>query len=177
MRTSLVLIVLALLLYTPGCLTTNGGAKLTWNQQQALARAAGDNAAIPVLDYTEVTQPAMTELVNAIIKFIETGDISKDQLRTYVQAAAAKAGLKDAATYVDAIVMLIPSNIQANQNIPADVKQLLLSALRDGSLRGIALYDPTHKPVPAPAAKPAPAPAPVAEPAKPAPVAEPAKAL
>ena len=112
---------------------------LTWNMQQATYRSAGDIAMTGLLD-ANVSQPEATRYVRALVAFLERGEVTKAALRDAVYAAIPDGQQAAFRPYVDSLLLVIPSQIQANQQIPLDVRIALISFLRDGALRASELY-------------------------------------
>ena len=125
-----------------GCETT----KMTWNQQHMLAVGVGANVVVPVLDYTDTTKAQVSEFTTALIAFIDKGDISKKMLRDEAAVIAAKLHIEKYENYIDAIIAVLPSSTDLNEKIPEEYRSLLLSALRDGALYGVKLYNDDHVP-------------------------------
>jgi hypothetical protein len=137
--------VLLLLVLTTGCVTLEEKG-YSYNLQQATARSTGDLAMTALLD-EGVNQAEAVSFCNAVIKFVEDGAITKSLLREGVaNLLATKFNRPEYVNYSDSIFLFIPSQIDANQKIPADIRKAILSFLKDGALHGAALYDPSRPP-------------------------------
>jgi hypothetical protein len=122
-----------------GCATTGGtgeGSKIwTYNLQQALARCGGDVAMTMVLDQG-VNKKDAVGLVEAIIVFIESSDVTVAMLNA--KLADLKVKQPQYAGFVDKLSAAVPSGTVGA--IPPDVKAVLLSFLRDGAVYGATMY-------------------------------------
>jgi hypothetical protein len=128
-----------------GCQSTggsgdSGGKVWTWNQRQALARSGGDIAMTAILDQG-VNKAEAVEICNVLIKYLESGDVSKAEFKAYVYQKIPASY----ADWADALLMVV-DNLELQDKIPPEIKTALLSFLKDGAVYGAGLYKDEHKP-------------------------------
>ena len=131
------LVIVIVMFLMAGCVTNE---KLSWNMTQSVSRSGGDIAMTALLD--EGADPVLArKYVNALIELIQDETLNKQALRDAAVALANKLKLKNAATYIDALIVVIPSHVKEIDKIPEDVRTALVSFLRDGAVRSLDLYD------------------------------------
>lgn len=140
MKTMKVLVVAMLAVVMTGCVTTDeetGKKKVsyTYNMQQATWRSGGDLAMTALLD-TGIDKAEAVEFANAVVAFLESGEIVKSVFRAKVLEVA-PVGYAD---YVDALFSVVPSEVSFNEKIPENVRTGLVSFLKDGAGRAAELY-------------------------------------
>lgn len=140
------IMVITLALVVSGCVTTDPEtgkkkATYTYNMQQATWRAGGDLAMTALLD-TGVNKAEAVEFANAVVAFVEDGEIVK----AVFQAKVLEVAPQGYADYIDALFSVVPSEVGLNQKIPEKVRIGLVSFLKDGAGRGAELYRDDKKP-------------------------------
>jgi len=131
------------LVFMTGCVSTES---YTYNLQQSTARSAGDVAMTVLLD-EGIKKDEAVALCNALVKFLEDGKITKSILRDGVNKLLTTTFKSPQySSYVDGVFLLIPSDIDANEKIPENIRQLIISFVKDGAVHAANLYDPAHLP-------------------------------
>jgi hypothetical protein len=140
-------LVLALVvLTTTGCATLFGeGGQPVWtyNFQQSLARSGGDVAMTMLLDQGCPKAKAV-EVVNVLIRIVES-NVSRKEIEAELDAQVAL--LPAIAGIVDKLKKVVPASVGGTDKIPAEVKDILLSFLKDGALYGASLYKEANREV------------------------------
>ena len=148
---SLIAVVLVMCL-TTGCAslfgTGSGGQQVwTYNLQQSLARSGGDVAMTMVLDQG-VPKAEAVNVCNVLISLIGS-DVSRADLEAQLNAQVAAIPLLK--SLVDKLESAIPASIGGTDKIPQNVKDILLSFLKDGAVYGASLYKDAKKDLTVPA--------------------------
>ena len=138
--------VVALVLFCCGCQTTN---VWTPNMRNSAARSAGDMAMTAVLDQG-VDKAEAESFCKAMIKWLESGTFTKLVFREKCYDLLEKHDRLKYVDYLDALFALIPSQVGYHDQIPPDIKEALISFLKDGALHSSALYKPQELPEPWP---------------------------
>jgi len=139
MRNWAVAAIVAGMAFLPGCKTTDDSF-WTWNQRQALARSGGDVAMTALIDQG-VNKAEAVEVCMAILRYVESGDMSKAVFQKYVLEKIPPAYVD----WADALFVVL-DNVGLEEQIPPEVRTALISFLRDGAIYGASLYKDGHKP-------------------------------
>ena len=148
---SLIVVVLAMCL-TTGCASlfgTGAGGQQVWtyNLQQSLARSGGDVAMTMVLDQG-VPKAEAVRVCNVLISLIGS-NVSRADLEAQLNAQVAAIPLLK--SLVEKLESAIPASIGGTDQIPQNIKDILLSFLKDGAVYGAGLYKDASKDLTAPA--------------------------
>jgi hypothetical protein len=127
------------LIFTTGC-TSLYGENHSWNMRQSIARSAGDTAMTAMFN-EGVNQEKAIQYVNSLIEFLESGSLNKSSISDAAYRIAQDVGLRDASDYISMLLSVIPKKINNHEQIPEEVRDVLLSFLRDGAIRASELYD------------------------------------
>jgi len=139
-------LVLALVVLTmTGCSTLGDGGQPVWtyNLQQSLARSGGDVAMTMLLDQGVPKDKAVV-VVNVLIRIVES-NTSRKEIEAALDAQVAL--LPAIAGIVDKLKKVVPASVGGTDKIPAEVKDILLSFLKDGALYGASLYKDANREV------------------------------
>ena len=152
MKAFLGVVVLTACLMTTGCASlfgTGAGGQQVWtyNLQQSLARSGGDVAMTMVLDQG-VPKAEAVNVCNVLISLIGS-DVSRADLEAQLNAQVAAIPLLK--SLVDKLESAIPASIGGTDKIPQNVKDILLSFLKDGAVYGASLYKDAKKDLTVPA--------------------------
>ena len=115
---------------------------MTWNLKHSGYRSAGDISVTALLDQTGVDKAEVLEFCEAAIAFLESGSTTKHLFQVKIRELAS-AKFVD---YIDALFVVIPNRVKLNDQIPPEVKDGLLSFLRDGAVHAVGLYKEEHRP-------------------------------
>lgn len=115
---------------------------VTYNLKHSGYRSAGDIAVTVLLDQTDVDKAEVLRFCRAAIAFLESGATTKRLFQETIRELAPVAFTD----YIDALFVVVPNSVDMNEEIPPDVREGLLSFLRDGAVRAIGLYKEEHHP-------------------------------
>jgi len=143
MRMFMVMGALVLALFGAGCATTGGSTGetsnkvWTYNLQMSLARSGGDVAMTMALDQG-VDKVDAVRLCDALIAFLKGGDVTVAAFNAKVADLTAKS--PQFGKFVNKLNSAVPLGLGKAEQIPPEVKDVLLSFLEDGAVYGAGKY-------------------------------------